>query len=115
MSRYAAAGNAGAACKRPGLACFLMAVAAAQDSGPLPYTRKSIARGKQFYLISCVECHDQDGKGLGGRDFNGTPPSDLTNPDVFLHGMSAEAIFASIREGTKEGLPPFTRMECPAR
>src|SRR5258708_1638760 len=75
--------------------------------GPLPYTTKSIARGKQFYLINCVECHDQDGKGLGRRDFNGTPPADLTNPDEWLHGTSAEDIFSSIREGTKGDMPAY--------
>src|SRR5205085_1826500 len=75
--------------------------------GPLPYTTKSIARGKQFYLIHCVECHDQDGKGLGRRDFNGTPPADLTNPDEWLHGTSAEAIFSSVREGTKADMPAY--------
>ena len=75
--------------------------------GPLPYTTRSIARGKQFYLINCVECHDQDGKGLGRRDFNGTPPADLTNPDEWLHGTSAEAIFLSVREGTKGDMPAY--------
>jgi mono/diheme cytochrome c family protein len=75
--------------------------------GPLAYTTKSIARGKQFYLIHCVECHDQDGKGLGRRDFNGTPPADLTNPDEWLHGTSAEAIFSSVREGTKGDMPAY--------
>lgn len=75
--------------------------------GPIPYTSKSIARGKQFYLIHCVECHDQDGKGLGRRDFNGTQPADLTDPDAWMHGVSAEAIFSSIREGTKDDMPPF--------
>lgn len=75
--------------------------------GPIPYTIKSIARGKQFYLVHCVECHDQDGKGLGRRDFNGTPPADLTDPDAWMHGVSAEAIFSSIRDGTKEDMPPF--------
>src|SRR5436309_7636114 len=74
---------------------------------PLPYTTKSIARGKQFYLIHCVECHDQDGKGLGRRDFNGTPPADLTNPDEWLHGTSAKAIFLSVREGTKGDMPAY--------
>lgn len=74
---------------------------------PIPYTTKSIARGKQFYLIHCVECHDQDGKGLGRRDFNGTPPADLTDPDAWFYGASAKAIFSSIREGTKSDMPPF--------
>jgi mono/diheme cytochrome c family protein len=75
--------------------------------GPLAFTRKSIDRGKQFYLVNCVECHDQDGKGLGRRDFSGTPPSDLTDPGEWSHGTSAEAIFSSIREGTKNDMPPF--------
>jgi mono/diheme cytochrome c family protein len=79
----------------------------APAKGQLPYTAKSIARGKQFYLMNCVECHDQDGKGLGRRDFNGTPPADLTDPDAWLHGTSAEAIFSSIREGTKGDMPRF--------
>lgn len=74
---------------------------------PLPYTTKSIARGKQFYLIHCVECHDQDGRGLGRRDFNGTPPADLTDPDAWLYGTSAEAIFASIHDGSKNDMPGF--------
>jgi mono/diheme cytochrome c family protein len=109
--------------KRVALACFLTVSIAAQSPGkdsppkdaekgaatkaPLPYTTKSIARGKQFYLLHCVECHDQDGKGLGRRDFNGTPPADLTNPDEWLYGTSAEAIFASVRDGSKNDMPGF--------
>ena len=80
---------------------------AESGKGPPAFTRKSIARGKQFYLTSCVECHDQDGKGLNRRDFSGTPPSDLTDPGAWLHGTDAQSIFASIREGTKEDMPPF--------
>jgi cytochrome c oxidase cbb3-type subunit 3 len=81
--------------------------AAAKDQAPPPFTRKSIAQGKQLYLIHCVECHDQDGKGLGRRDFSGTPPADLTDPGEWMHGTSAAEIFASIRAGTKEDMPPF--------
>ena len=89
-------------------ALFLLALAgAALADGPLPYSRKSIARGRQFYLVNCVECHDQDGKGLNRRDFNSTVPADLTDPDAWLHGASAGAIFASIREGTKQDMPPY--------
>jgi cbb3-type cytochrome c oxidase subunit III len=93
--------------KLPHVILCLIAVSAAAADGPLPQTRKSITQGKQVYLTNCVECHDQDGKGLNRRDFAGTPPADLTDPDQWLHGTSAEAIFSSIREGTKEDMPPF--------
>jgi mono/diheme cytochrome c family protein len=98
------------------ITCLLLIIATPQNSkstkgsaakDPVPYTRKSIAQGKQFYLIHCVECHDQDGKGLGRRDFSGTPPADLTAPDEWLHGTSAAEVFASISAGTKEDMPPF--------
>src|SRR5215467_414471 len=85
---------------------FLLAAAGFTD-GPQPYTRKSIARGRQFYLVNCVDCHDQDGKGLNRRDFNSTVPADLTDPDAWLHGTTAEGIFASIREGTRQDMPPY--------
>ena len=85
----------------------LLLAGAALADGPIPYSQKSIARGKQFYLVNCVECHDQDGKGLNRRDFNSTVPADLTDPDAWLHGTSAVAIFASIREGTKQDMPPY--------
>ena len=79
----------------------------AAAKGPLPYTSKSIARGKQFYLLHCVECHDQDGRGLNRRDFNGTPPADLTDPADWTHGTSPEAIFSSIHDGTRDDMPAF--------
>lgn len=75
--------------------------------GPLPYTSGSLARGKQFYLLHCVECHDQDGRGLGRRDFNGTPPADLTDPEAWVYGTSPESVFATIRNGTKEDMPGY--------
>jgi len=78
----------------------------AAEASP-PYTKKSIARGRQFYLTNCVECHDQDGKGLNRRDFNATAPADLTDPEAWLHGTTPEAIFSSIRNGTKQDMPPY--------
>jgi len=93
--------------KSVAVVCLLVASGAAGENGPVANTRKSIAQGKQFYLTNCVECHDQDGKGLGRRDFSGTPPADLTNPDEWRHGTSSQAIFSSIRDGTKEDMPPF--------
>jgi len=89
------------------LVCLIAAALVAENSDPAPYTRKSIAQGKQVYLIHCVNCHDEDGRGLNRRDFNSTAPADLTDPDNFTHGASPEAIFASIRNGTKEDMPAF--------
>src|SRR5579871_2784397 len=87
---------------------FLLSLAAAVSAdGPLPYTRKSIARGRQFYRVNCVDCHDQDGKGLNRRDFNSTAPADLTDPDAWQHGTSADAIFKSIHDGTRQDMPPY--------
>jgi len=77
------------------------------SKGPLPYTTRSIARGRQFYLLHCVECHDQDGRGLNRRDFNGTAPADLTDPADWTYGTSPEAIFSSIHDGTKDDMPSF--------
>src|SRR5437016_14549142 len=97
---------------RLGLASVIIAIAIAgqnkeQPKGPFPYTRKSIAEGKKHYLVNCVECHDQDGKGLGRRDFSGTPPADLTDPDVWTHGTTEKAIFTSTKDGTPEDMPPY--------
>ncbi len=85
--------------------CLLVSSLAAQS--PTPFTRKSIAQGKQVYLIHCVSCHDEDGRGLNRRDFNSTAPADLTDPENFTHGTTPEAIFASVRNGTKEDMPAF--------
>jgi mono/diheme cytochrome c family protein len=90
-----------------GTVCLLATIVSAQDKGPTRNTRKSIAQGKQWYLTSCVECHDQDGKGLNRRDFSGTAPADLTDPDAWQHGISPAEIFSSIRDGTKQDMPPF--------
>src|SRR5271169_906842 len=91
--------------KLPVLAGLLVCALAAQD--PAPFTRKSIAQGKPIYLIHCVNCHDEDGRGLNRRDFNSTAPADLTDPENYLHGVSPEAIYNSIRNGTKEDMPAF--------
>jgi mono/diheme cytochrome c family protein len=84
-----------------------MCSAIAFAEGPLPYTRKSIERGKNVYLRNCAACHDRDGKSYSGRDFTTTPPADLTDPESWMHDKSPKGIFDSIREGTKEEMPPF--------
>ena len=91
----------------------ILAVSAPQKAGdagrkgPIPYTRKSLETGKQVYLRHCAQCHDTDGRSIAGRDFAGAKPADLTFPEEWLHGTSEAAIFASIREGTKEDMPPY--------
>lgn len=97
--------------------CLLVTVVFAQEAkksgtakGPLPNTRKSIEAGKQVYLRNCVQCHDRDGRSLSGRDFTTVAPADLTDPDAFLHGKTAEDIFKSIHDGTKEEMPPFKQL-----
>lgn len=74
---------------------------------PVPFTRASVAQGKQIYLRNCVECHDFDGRSLSGRDFAAAPPVDLTYPEGWLHGTTEGEIFTSIREGTAEEMPPY--------
>src|SRR5271167_3505143 len=91
--------------KLPVLAGLFVGALAAE--GPAPFTRNSIAQGKPIYLIHCVNCHDEDGRGLNRRDFNSTAPADLTDPENFTHGTTPEAIFATIRNGTKEDMPAF--------
>jgi mono/diheme cytochrome c family protein len=78
-----------------------------ETKGPFPYTRRSIAEGKKYYLVNCVECHDEAGKGTGRRDFTGTPPADLTDPDAWTHGTSEQAIFKSTKDGTPDDMPPY--------
>lgn len=70
-------------------------------TGPLPYTTKSIARGKQFLIVS----HAMTRTAREWADATSTArrQADLTDPDAWLHGASPEAIFSAIREGTKDG------------
>src|SRR5260370_35247194 len=76
-------------------------------NGPLAYTSKSIARGKQFYLIHCVECHEQDGKDLGLRDFNGTSPAKLADSEVRRPGVSSYVLFSNIAACTMAVMQPL--------
>jgi len=67
----------------------------AQDKGaargPFPYTRKSIAEGKKNYLVNCVECHDQDGKGWDAVIFP-VRRGGSHDPDAWTHGTTEKAI-----------------------
>ncbi len=93
------------------LACLIAALAAQDKPKGLPFTRKSIELGKQVYLRNCTQCHDRDGRSLSGRDFTTTAPADLTDPDTYIHGKNSPDIFKSIREGTKEEMPPYKNLK----
>jgi mono/diheme cytochrome c family protein len=72
---------------------------------PVPYTTKSIARGKLLFSINgCIACHGDDGKALIDAVANAT---DLTNPKVYKNGTEAGQMFHSIRDGAGGQMPAF--------
>ncbi len=74
---------------------------------PIPYTKKSIARGKTIYARYCTECHGVDGKAQIDVVANAT---NLTNTEKYLHGTTEGEIFRSIRDGAGVDMPPFKTM-----
>jgi mono/diheme cytochrome c family protein len=70
---------------------------------PVPYSKKSIARGLIVFR-DCTPCHGNDGKATVDVVANAT---DLTSPKVWKSGTSEGEIFRSIRDGAGEGMPSF--------
>jgi cbb3-type cytochrome c oxidase subunit III len=70
----------------------------------IPYTKKSIAEGRNMFMRNCTGCHGQDGKAtidiMGGA-------TDLTSPPVWKSGTSEGEIFRSIRDGAGDTMPSF--------
>src|SRR5215468_9044210 len=71
---------------------------------PLPFTKKSINRGRTLFLGSCTACHGMDGKAQVDVVADAT---DLTSPRLWRNGTTEGEIFKSIREGAGTGMPPF--------
>jgi mono/diheme cytochrome c family protein len=71
---------------------------------PVPYTERSINRGKMIYRRYCTECHGLDGKAQIDVVANAT---NLTNPAKYLHGTTEGEIFHSVRDGAGVDMPPF--------
>lgn len=71
---------------------------------PVPYTRESVSKGKNIYLRNCQTCHGIDGRATETTDFDA---SDLTDPEIWTHGTTDGEIFAAIRNGAGEDMPPF--------
>jgi len=71
---------------------------------PIPFTKKSINRGRTLFLGSCTACHGMDGKAQVDVVADAT---DLTSPRLWRNGTTEGEIFKSIREGAGTGMPPF--------
>jgi cbb3-type cytochrome c oxidase subunit III len=71
---------------------------------PIPYTKKSIAEGRNMFIRYCTGCHGQDGKAT--IDIMGAA-TDLTDPKVWKNGTSEGEIFRSIRDGAGDTMPSF--------
>jgi mono/diheme cytochrome c family protein len=82
----------------------LSAAEARKLKSPIPYSRKSIARGRSLFSSSCVACHGPDGKALLDVVADAT---DLTSPKAYKSGTTDGEIFSSIRDGAGETMPPF--------
>jgi mono/diheme cytochrome c family protein len=71
---------------------------------PEPYTKKSIAQGRNLFLRYCAACHGPDGKAQVDVVADAT---DLTSPKLYKSGTTDGEIFRSIRDGAGETMPPF--------
>jgi mono/diheme cytochrome c family protein len=82
----------------------LSADAAKKLKNPVPYSKKSIAIGRNTFLQNCVGCHGPDGKSQIDVVANAT---DLTDPQAFRDGKSDGEMFRSIRDGAGASMPSF--------
>lgn len=80
------------------------AEAARKMKNPVPFTKKSIAQGRDTFLRNCVGCHGDDGKALIDVVANAT---DLTDPKAYRDGTTDGEIFRSIRDGAGASMPSF--------
>jgi mono/diheme cytochrome c family protein len=83
---------------------LVVAGPAMAEEPAVPYTRKSIDKGRALYTNLCTECHGRDGKSLVDVISDAT---DLTEPDLYRNGSSDAAIDQSIRDGAGSGMPPY--------
>lgn len=71
---------------------------------PVPYTKKSIKRGKLWFTRECTGCHGPDGKAQIDIIADAT---DLTNTKRWYSGYKEGEIFRSIRDGAGIAMPPY--------
>ena len=82
----------------------IAAEAAKKLKSPVPYTKKSIAKGRALFARSCTGCHGPDGKATVDVVANAT---DLTSPKLYQSGSSEGEMFRSIRDGQGASMPSF--------
>jgi mono/diheme cytochrome c family protein len=82
----------------------ITAEAAKKLKSPVPYTKKSIAKGRGLFVRSCTGCHGPDGKATVDVVANAT---DLTSPKLYQSGGSEGEMFRSIRDGQGASMPSF--------
>lgn len=72
---------------------------------PVAYAAKSVKRGRNLYLSSCVDCHSFDGT---GRDSDVTANApDLTDVSTWNSDGGAAETFLAIRDGVGDEMPAF--------
>jgi len=71
---------------------------------PVPFSRKSIDRGRVLFFQNCTSCHGENGKAEGSLIADAT---DLTTPDLYKSGTTDGEIFRSIRDGAGDQMPAF--------
>lgn len=71
---------------------------------PVQYTKSSITRGRVIFRRMCTECHGPDGKAEIDLIADAT---NLTEPKLWLNGVSEGEIYRSIRSGAGVSMPPY--------
>ena len=94
---------------RAGVLLAVVVIASAADDAkklksPIPYSKKSIDRGRVVYSQNCTSCHGTDGKAEVAVIAEAT---DLTSPKLYKNGTTEGEIFRSIRDGAGDQMPPF--------
>jgi mono/diheme cytochrome c family protein len=64
----------------------------------------SIERGSQLFQLYCTECHGRDGRAQMDVISDAT---DLTDPEAYYSGSSAQDIFTSINSGAGVAMPAW--------
>ncbi len=82
----------------------LTAAEAKKLKNPVPFTKKSIAQGRNLFLRNCTGCHGQDGKSMVDVVADAT---DLTEPKGYRNGASDGELYRSIRDGAGASMPTF--------